>query len=468
MTDREPQATHRLFGSKPPFMVRRVTSDESAVGEHGFTKRYPLVYLGGKGLAEIDMPGEFRTIDTDHVTSRDNLLVLGERGSGFSDLLAWWRYWAEKHGQPLLEVDLAMPLPRWSVDFDAESPKEKATKEAAAELGSALRHLIVTLRSEDEAELNRRLFEFIEAAEELETDRLTLLFNHVGALGRARTERFGDMVGLLEERGIGIRFVFFSQADGPLNNHLLASGMRRICSVWRMASMQAGEIIRLARGRPRYPGPAWPGERVQSWIEENSLPPPPEDAQWQDGGQWDGWKDGSLARLEAEVLDVSFDQERPDATKADSDADHVRDRAFAEAVRAYTGGQPLLVQALLVHLRRRLKPTPGSSMPAASRIHDVAQLLYASPPPIHVHWQRELTHILEEDSGLLTTLRGYCAGQRRDRRPFPSIERPLYVAGWLDTDAKGTWGFRSLFHREFARRTIAQYDEAPMEGRTDD
>lgn len=392
MPETLPHQTPWLEGSgpnrdRPPFFVRRGPREDD--DPDGRPANYRLVHLGDAGVPDDALPGRDGSIDDDYVGDGGHVLVLGESGSGITDLLRWWRYWQSKDGRPLLEVDVAYPAPRWTV----LPPNRSTPSEAHQEVAEAVGEFIVQTRTRDNYAAYRRLIDALGAA-----PGITVAFESIGALD-AQLEPFGEgLRAAIERPDIQARFLFVSQADGELSDTMSSSGVRHLSESWRMPSMQADEIVCLARGTESHPGPL-----------------------------------------------------------AEAELDDATESAFARAVLEQTGGQPVLVQTLLNHLAAR-----GFSDPyRPPRVHQAARAVYASPPPVHKRWQHELEAILRRDwaqgygSGrgeLLRRLRAYSSGDRvaADIR-ISQAERPLYLGGWLAVDPDGCWGFRSLFHREFAQ-----------------
>lgn len=385
--------------SGSPLMVRHGERDAK-----GRPQRYRLRKLGIAGLPSDEIPGELASIGATEVKDHRNMLMLGERGSGITDLLRWWRDQLTMAGEPMLEISVASPVARWSGAPPAFADDVKSA------LARSLQDLIRVIREPEGTELDA-LYSFLTALDARSELPLTIAIERIGELGN-QMRRLGEHLRVLAETsGENLRWLFFSQADGALGDIILSSGLRHLCDEWRMASFDREDILCLARsvvfGQPPAADPVEP-----------------------------------------------FGASRTPA-----------DLTFADAVLDHTGGQPVLVQTLLAHIARSIDPS--STAPSLSIVDAAARALYASPPPVHQYWQRELEEILRRDQqalrglgrrDLLRRLRAYSNGDRVARERIPSYERPLYIAGWLDLDRHDTWGFRSRFHREFAQAVIERFN----------
>jgi hypothetical protein len=131
------------------------------------------------------------------------------------------------------------------------------------------------------------------------------------------------------------------------------------------------------------------------------------------------------------------------------------DDGAIEEFLSQTGGQPLLVR----HLIRRLRGFAKASKKGSLNTDDVAQAanqMRAAPPEEVSFWQADLRDALMKRPELIDPMCAYVRGASLgpSRFPPPSIERPLFIGGWLGLNRLRRWGIASQFHADFARPVL--------------
>jgi hypothetical protein len=194
---------------------------------------YPVLVLGEPGTSS-PLPGSEKVLAKEIALKQRNVIVLGERGGGVSDLLRWWREALDESSVPWLYIRGGA----WK-----KSLMETSTVEPQ---GASLEDLYEALKSfRDAPEADEKADLLAQWASQL-TNHFHLIIRDFSVLGEETASAMADALRLICEQGKypNLHLLIGSTREFYFSDRLF-SGYGGLAYCYRFRGLQAPEIIAL-------------------------------------------------------------------------------------------------------------------------------------------------------------------------------------------------------------------------------